>query len=118
MRAEVYTLCCIGMLAACAQHHEAGAPAGGGVSAPSQAARAPARVTRAELLERLREPLSRSDDGLRFERHGARAARLDLKGRGRHAAMARVGRDGQVHITCVDSLAGAERALSDEADAP
>jgi hypothetical protein len=118
-RMRFVLLCCLGLLSACAQHHGGGESGAGGGAAPSQRAPAtPAQVTRAELLERLRVPLSRSDDGLRFERHGARAAQLDLKGRGQHAVMARVGRDGRVRITCVDSMAGAERALADEADAP
>ena len=117
--ARLSMLFCLTALAACAQHHEGGAPATGGRPAPDpRSAAAPRRVTRAELLERLRVPLSRSDDGLRWQPHGARAARLDLRGRARHAVVARAGRDGQLRISCVDSLAGAERALADGADAP
>jgi hypothetical protein len=82
-------------------------------SAPAPPAPAgPVRVSRAALIERLRMPLSRSSDGLRFEPHGAHGQRLRLQGRAQHAMVARIDESGQLQMSCVDSPEAAERALT------
>lgn len=72
------------------------------------------RATRAELIDRLRMPLSRSSEGLRFEPHGAsgQQQRLRLQGRAQHAVVARIDEEGQLRMSCVESPEAAARALT------
>ena len=120
MRAGLYTLCCLGLLSACAQHHEGGARARAvAVRRPASAGEAPAQrdarraaraAARAPFAQRRRAPLRAARRAGRAARpEGTRAARRD------GAASAATDRCTSRAST---RMAGAERALSDEADAP
>jgi hypothetical protein len=87
-------------------------PQGAMVPARPPMPAAPPLLQRAELIERLRMPLSRDTSDLHWEPRPGGSAVARLRGRAQHAILARVGADGRVQTTCVDDLAGAERALA------
>lgn len=70
------------------------------------------RVSRDELLERLRTPLSRAIDDLPREQRPAGGYSLGLRGRVQHAMVAWRDQNGQLQSRCVDSLPGAADALA------
>jgi hypothetical protein len=71
-----------------------------------------------DLSAQERSMLSRSTEGLVEVRHPNGSVTLDLQGRFREFAVARIGSDGRPVLQCLDDSAAIRRALSDPAPAP